>query len=89
MTTEHTTAPDLPVALDLLHRHSRAASSRFAPPSTGDYHSLSRRLQEIRETAEEGAAECRGWLEEHCALIGYVEAARKTMLEEARERHQS
>ncbi|WP_242104154.1 hypothetical protein [Lysobacter sp. M2-1] len=88
MTTEHTTAPDLAAALDLLHRHSRAASSRFAPPSTGHYHSLPRRLQEIREAAEGGVEECRGWLEEHRALIGYVEAARTTMLEEAREPHQ-
>jgi hypothetical protein len=83
MNTPPTTAPDLAAALDLLRHHSRAASSRLSPPSTTHYHSLPKRLDEIRRAAEGGAEDCRGWLEEHRSLIGYVEACRKVANEEA------
>lgn len=78
-----TPAPDLAVAFALLQQHSRAASSRLAPPSTAHWHSLPRRLRDIREAAEGGAVDCRAWLEQHRSAIRYVEECRRVYLDEA------
>jgi hypothetical protein len=75
--------PDLPVTLDLLRRHSQAASAGFGIPSTTEFHALWGHLETVRAAAKRAPGDCRSWLVEHESLIRHVEDCRKAAHDEA------